>query len=495
VQNNRQPTTLVGSGWPNATFKPLASYNRPANTPIDLTYFYQDAGSSMDIVFALDNDSNPFNDSAGVCYRQIGSRSNNPPSSSISGQATFSWTPANSDAGTWYVQIKATDGAGHVRYDYLPSPINVTATGQAQSDLVLQNLTVTPTTLESGSAATVAFTIRNVGLGIAYPSSANIRLNSSSTGVTINDTPLVIGVNTPGLAPSETFPVTLSVTIPQVGTAGTYYVWVIVDVNNEANQSDTSDVSDKAKVPMTITVPPAPTAVGDSVQVYGTGTSGLRLRSPNPCDAPVVGANHFDGAQGRIIGGPQICPINGVSYTFWKIQWADCALGWSAQDWLKKISSTTISCSERITLSNPASGNGTFQFTVSGAVGGTYVILASSNLVNWFPLSTNTIPGGGLVTISDPAAKNYAKRFYRATSFAATQFPSPPRLGPVTLLPGRLVQIGLLGVPGQAYIIQVSTNLVNWTALTNLTLTNGFGQFTDPSPANYNRRFYRAATP
>jgi hypothetical protein len=346
-QNNRQPVDLDGAAWPNATFKPLANYNYPATSPINFTYFYQiqDTDSSMDIVFSLDNDTNPFNDSGNSCYRQIGSRLNNAGSSIISEANTFSWTPTNTDAGTWYVQIKATDKVtGYVRYDYLQKPINITATGQEESDLVIQNLSVTPNTGEPGGTATVAFTIRNAGSGKAFKSSANIRLNSSSTGVTVNDTPLVIDVETPSLVPNETFPISQTVTIPHLAVSGTYYVWVIVDVYNEANQSDMSDASDKAKVAITINVPPPPTAIGNYVQVYSTGTSGLRVRSPNVCDTPLVGANHFDGAQGRVIDGPQPCTISGVPYTLWKIQWSDCVIGWSAQDWLKKIPSATISC-------------------------------------------------------------------------------------------------------------------------------------------------------
>ncbi|MEJ0091441.1 MAG: Calx-beta domain-containing protein [Limisphaerales bacterium] len=341
---NRQTVPLTSVAWPNATLKPLANYNYPANSPINFTYFYQDADSSMDIAFSLDNDTNPFNNSGNSCYRQIGSRLNNATSSIISGANTFSWTPGNADAGTAYVQIKATDAAGRVRYDYLSKPINILATGQALSDLVIQNLSVTPNTGEPGGTATVSFTIKNTGSGIAYPSSANIRLNSSSTGVTVSDTPLVIGVDTPSLPPNGTYFVSQVVMIPQVAFSGTYFVWIIVDVNNEANQSDTSNASDKVKFPITISIPAVPTAIGDYVQVYATGSSGLRVRSPNVCDVALVGGNHFDGAQGRVIDGPQLCTISGVTYTFWKIQWSDCVIGWSAQDWLRKIPSGTISC-------------------------------------------------------------------------------------------------------------------------------------------------------
>jgi hypothetical protein len=55
------------------------------------------------------------------------------------------------------------------------------------------------------------------------------------------------------------------------------------------------------------------------------------------------------------------------------------------------------------------------------------------------------------------------------------------------------VQIGVTGLAGQTYPIQVSTNLVNWDFLTNTTLTNLSGQFIDFSAPNFSQRFYRSA--
>ena len=63
-------------------------------------------------------------------------------------------------------------------------------------------------------------------------------------------------------------------------------------------------------------------------------------------------------------------------------------------------------------------------------------------------------------------------------------------LGPVTLLPGEVLQVAMTGLAGQLYVVQVSTDLMNWATLTNLTLTNATGQFTD-STANSKQRFYR----
>ena len=53
-------------------------------------------------------------------------------------------------------------------------------------------------------------------------------------------------------------------------------------------------------------------------------------------------------------------------------------------------------------------------------------------------------------------------------------------------------QLGFTGIPGHQYLLQTTTNLVNWTPLaTNTALTNPFNWF-DWQATNYPRRFYRA---
>jgi hypothetical protein len=56
---------------------------------------------------------------------------------------------------------------------------------------------------------------------------------------------------------------------------------------------------------------------------------------------------------------------------------------------------------------NPATG--TFQLTVAGAAGESVIVQASTNLVSWFPISTNLVP-----FTNSYAATNYPELFYRA---------------------------------------------------------------------------------
>ena len=66
-------------------------------------------------------------------------------------------------------------------------------------------------------------------------------------------------------------------------------------------------------------------------------------------------------------------------------------------------------------LSAPqVSGNKTnFTFLLSGPSGSNFVLQASTNLLNWSPVSTSTIPVGGLITLSN-ATSGSNRRFYRA---------------------------------------------------------------------------------
>jgi hypothetical protein len=67
-------------------------------------------------------------------------------------------------------------------------------------------------------------------------------------------------------------------------------------------------------------------------------------------------------------------------------------------------------------LSSPfRSGNGSFQFTLSGIPLRSYQIQASTNLTNWSVLTTLVNSNGnGVLQYSDPTATNFRRRFYRS---------------------------------------------------------------------------------
>ena len=78
-------------------------------------------------------------------------------------------------------------------------------------------------------------------------------------------------------------------------------------------------------------------------------------------------------------------------------------------------------------LTGMSVSNGLVLFALNGLVGSNYVILASSNLVNWRVLLTNVIPEGGIRAIDIPILTNQPQMFYRALPLSG---------GPLILQPG-----------------------------------------------------------
>ncbi len=62
-------------------------------------------------------------------------------------------------------------------------------------------------------------------------------------------------------------------------------------------------------------------------------------------------------------------------------------------------------------MATSVGNNGVFQFTVTNAPGQTTIVQASTNLVTWIPIYTNTV--GGTYVFPDANATNYPIRFYR----------------------------------------------------------------------------------
>ena len=67
-----------------------------------------------------------------------------------------------------------------------------------------------------------------------------------------------------------------------------------------------------------------------------------------------------------------------------------------------------------------------------------------------------------------------------------------PVLSEPEYLPNGMMRFKLLGNSNQTYLIEASTNLVDWPALTNLLATNALTPFTDGTSAGLTNRFYRA---
>src|SRR4030095_14975279 len=70
--------------------------------------------------------------------------------------------------------------------------------------------------------------------------------------------------------------------------------------------------------------------------------------------------------------------------------------------------------------------------------------------------------------------------------------PQPSQFQLLTLLPDGTLKLVFTGEPGAAYTIEVSTNLTDWSVLTNFVNTNGTTEFNTPWSAADSQRFFRA---
>jgi PKD repeat protein len=151
-------------------------------------------------------------------------------------------------------------------------------------------------------------------------------------------------------------PLTVTFTMSASATGGTITTWVFRPGDGSADSSGTGSpppstlthtyaspstytavlaVGDShdgsAMAPQTIVVTQLAQkfAIGDRVQVYNSGSLWLYA---NPCGTRLY-PDRKDGDTGVILDGPVFC----YSYNRWRVQWNDGVVGWSAEDWLRKI--------------------------------------------------------------------------------------------------------------------------------------------------------------
>jgi hypothetical protein len=70
-----------------------------------------------------------------------------------------------------------------------------------------------------------------------------------------------------------------------------------------------------------------------------------------------------------------------------------------------------------------------------------------------------------------------------------------PSFGPPVVMPGGAVELILNGLPGQTYSIQASGDLIGWSGIGSISITNPPGRLVDQTAAGLPSRFYRAVWP
>jgi hypothetical protein len=141
-------------------------------------------------------------------------------------------------------------------------------------------------------------------------------------------------------------------------------------------------------------------------------------------------------------------------------------------------------------LTSPTKSGGSFSFQVNGVAGDQYVVQASTDLVHWTNLATNTAP----FVYEDTNAWQFPKRFYRTMNLSATNATqSTVATNPTNQLTapthsGGQFSFQFSGVAGQQYVVQGSTDLVHWI---NLATNTAPFEFVDPNASQFSQRFYR----
>jgi hypothetical protein len=124
-----------------------------------------------------------------------------------------------------------------------------------------------------------------------------------------------------------------------------------------------------------------------------------------------------------------------------------------------------------------------------GTFNRTYILQASTNLVNWVNLSTNFVTTNFMV-VNDPAWLFYPMRFYRA-ALVNTPTGIGASIGNVQLQPGNQIVFGYTSTAGHSYVLQSSTNLTTWNNVTTNVAGGTLLNFTNLIEPGVNKQFFR----
>ena len=137
-------------------------------------------------------------------------------------------------------------------------------------------------------------------------------------------------------------------------------------------------------------------------------------------------------------------------------------------------------------LSEPVYEGGFVRFTLYGEPNVTYIILASTNLFNWFPVATNTSAlANREIVLPAPPGQTY----YRAVVSQSQPTSPSPVLSAIGVTGGQF-QFSLSGQANLSYIILGSSDLKTWNPVLTNTSPNAIR--TVSVPANGNTGSFRA---
>jgi hypothetical protein len=158
------------------------------------------------------------------------------------------------------------------------------------------------------------------------------------------------------------------------------------------------------------------------------------------------------------------------------------------EDWINSLPGTPAQAPPTITPNGgqfygqvnigltAADNNASIYYTLDGSAPTTNSLLYA----NAFNLVSNAV-----VT-----ASAYRTGYVNSMSSAATFFVNQLKFTSQSFSNG-MFQVQFMTVPGSNYVLQVSSNMVNWTPIATNPATTNMLLFTDPNASNYPNRFYR----
>jgi hypothetical protein len=134
--------------------------------------------------------------------------------------------------------------------------------------------------------------------------------------------------------------------------------------------------------------------------------------------------------------------------------------------------------------------DGTFHLGITGETGQSFVLQRSGDLVHWENVMTDTVLSG-TAEFMDHDAEALSHRFYRAVALdsALANLPSLVRQSAVTVSAG--LPLDLKSNASNEYLIEASTNLVDWSEISRTRSYEDALSWVDPEPTKFPYRFYR----
>ena len=133
------------------------------------------------------------------------------------------------------------------------------------------------------------------------------------------------------------------------------------------------------------------------------------------------------------------------------------------------------------TITSVNLAGGQFGLTVAGVSDKQYVVEASTDLINWIAVQTNTAP----FTFIDTNTASFSHRYFRVVDSVPVITPTPIAS---SFLSGGLFGLTVAGISGDQYEVEASTDLIHWIAVQ--TNTAPF-TFIDTNTTSFSRRFFR----